>query len=234
MKIKYQLIAILCLLVSAPLVICAVPKCNAQPSTLNVTYDEYNWTTGMKQAMMTTPENGLIFKITITNNSTQPFYCFAIYITVSVTCTSSQSFNFVYTVTAGGGNGELFLPKGQSQVWYVNVFNSTGTASYSLIPIGDYTAKLSWSYSQYSLSENSIPPYPFNFAVEPQQVLQQNIQRQNKGGTTIFIGPITFTVSLVDISIPVISIAIGAIVGTFVYRKTRKSASGKKREAHNH
>lgn len=183
MRSKFYLLAIFGTMLLLPLFMNSIPKCSAQSSALNITYDEYNWTANMKQVEMTTPKTGLILEITISNNSTQPLYSPTIYIFLSVTSTSSQYSSFGYTITAGT-NGELYLPPKQSQVWFVNVFNSTGTESYSPIPFGDYTAQLSYSYSQYppypSPSGYSISPYPLDFKVESPEVLQQTIAQSTQ------------------------------------------------------
>jgi hypothetical protein len=85
---------------------------------------------------------------------------------------------------------------------------------------------LTYSNNQYSEPSTSTPiaPYPFNFEVEPQQVVQQNIQQQNKGSWLTVYAPIT-----IDVSIPSIS-----IVAILAYVWRRMKSKDKEREAPNH
>jgi hypothetical protein len=214
MRSKFYLVALFGTMFLMSLLMNSVPKCSAQSSALNITYDEYNWTSGMKRVGMTTPEKGLIFKITISNNSSQPLFSPTIYIVISIegTSSSSQDVSFSYTITATivyGTIEGLYLPPKQSQVWFVN-----GTEAYSPIPLGDYTAKLSYFYSSegpWPSAEFQISPYPLDFKVETPQAVNQAIAQSTQGTTQL---------TRLFIIILVLVVVIAVIITLFVAKRT--------------
>jgi hypothetical protein len=196
-------------LLLVPLIACYSTPCSGQPLSLKITHEEYQWTDEMKQVAMTTPERGLTFKIFIYNNSTDPLTLDNLYILIRVTSDDTQThFDFSKQLTFDYNN-QLFLPSHESDVRFVKVANDFGNS----LQIGSYTAKLSYYYRYiyYGSEGTPIEPYPFNFRVASEETLQQEIQ-QNKGGTTINIGP--FNISLFDFSVSlggsIISIAVVA------------------------
>lgn len=192
-----------------------IPKCMAQQSTPNVTYDEYGWTSDMKKVAMTTQDIGLTFKITIYNNSTEPFdsASHALYVYINVVNNAAQSYNILSKIFTFDSTNELYLPPSEPYVFFVKVKNG-----YSDTPlaIGSYTADLSYSnYAlNYGVQGTPIGQYPFNFQVETQDALNQAIQ--NKGGGPTIVIPVYIQITLEG------GISLSVVVGVAIYLWKRK------------
>jgi len=200
-------------------------QCRGQPSSWKVTQDQYNWDDDMKIGKITTPDRGLIFKITVWNNGSEPidfansFYYNTLWINVRVSSADTGSFfNFFRQLEINN----LFLPPNESDVRFVNVDFGGGQE------VGSYTAKLAY-YLGYSNTfpsgeGNPIGEYPFNFQVLDNDTFQQKIQQIQKnrgGGPFLVIGPFNFTLIDVGGGISITVISVGAI-GYFWRRRKKK------------
>jgi len=167
MNPKLTLFIVFGLILLMPLLVSPIPKCNAQQTGLTITSDEYGWNSDMKHVSMTTPDRGLIFAITIYNNGSEPFdisqgfYSNSLYIFITIKNDDNPQLTvFSKTVAFDSNNGGLYLPPHESEVRYVKVADSMGNN----LPIGSYSAKLSYSNNQFSYGSQATPigTYPFN------------------------------------------------------------------------
>ena len=94
-----------------------------QSSGLKITQDQYNWNSDMKNLKITTPEIGLIFKITIWNNGSEPidftympdYNILWIYVRVDSTSTSGVYFFKQLQMN------NLYLPPNETLTRFVKV-----------------------------------------------------------------------------------------------------------------
>jgi hypothetical protein len=186
-------------------------QCRAQTMNPKITQDQYQWNDDMKRLKITTPERGLIFRITISNEGNKPLPIDKLYINVRVESSSRQFWSFFKQLSID----YLYLPQNEKDYRFVKV----DFGSYESI-IGSYTAKLTYIIGGASYGEGDpIEAYPFDFRVLSEEMFQQEIQ-QNKGGTTIFsIGSINITLFDLGGSITIISLA---SVGVYLWNRRRK------------
>jgi hypothetical protein len=179
-----------------------------------ITQEQYQWNDDMKRLKITTPERGLIFKITISNEGNTPVEIDKLYINVRVESSSRQYWSFSKQLTID----YLYLPKNESDYRFVEV----GFGSYQSI-IGSCEAKLTYSIGGSSYSDGTpIELYPFDFRVLSEDAFQQEIQ-QNKGGGSLFnIGPINITLFDLSVGGPITIVSIGLIA--YFWNRKRKKA----------
>jgi hypothetical protein len=182
-------------------------QCRAQTTNPKITHEEYQWNDDMKRLKITTPERGLIFKITISNEGNEPLSIDKLYINVRVESSSRQFWSFFKQLSID----YLYLPQNEKDYRFVKV----DFGSYESI-IGSYTAKLTYIIGGASYGEGDpIEVYPFDFRVLSEEAFQQEIQ-QNRGGTIINI-PINIEVSLGGV------IGVSATIGAvYLLNKRRK------------
>jgi hypothetical protein len=199
-------------------------QCKGQQSNLKIVQDQYNWNDDMKLSKITTPDRGLIFKITIWNNGSEPidfansYYYNTLWINVQVSSADTgRFFNFLGQLEINN----LFLPPNESDVRFVKVDFGYGQV------IGSYTAKLTYSFgSSPSEGQPITGEYPFDFRVLDNDTFNQEIQQIQKnrsGGPFLVIGPFNFTLIEVTgggISITGISLALG--LGYYWRKRKRK------------
>lgn len=191
-------------------------QCRAQTTNPKITEDQYQWTNDMKRLKITTPERGLTFKITISNEGNEPLEIDKLYINVRVESSSRQFWSFFKQLSID----YLYLPPNEDDYRFVKV----DFGSYESI-IGDYTAKLTYFIGDISGDGNPIEIYPFDFRVLGDEAFQQEIQ-QNRGGTIINIGPFNFT--LIDLGGISGGITVFALSGLYLWHRSKKK---KKRKA---
>ena len=153
------------------LVFLALPilQCRAQTTNPKITQDQYQWSNDMKRLKMTTPERGLIFKITISNEGNEPLSIDKLYINVRVESSSRQFWIFLQQLSID----YLYLPQNEDDYRFVKV-DFGGSDSI----IGSYTAKLTYSIGASSYGEGTpIELYPFQFNVVSEEELQNAINQ---------------------------------------------------------
>lgn len=144
-------------------------QCRAQTTNLKITQDQYQWGNDMKRLKMTTPERGLIFKITISNEGNEPLSIDKLYINVRVESSSRQFWSFFKQLSID----YLYLPQNEDDYRFVKV-DFGGSDSI----IGSYTAKLTYSIGASSYGEGTpIELYPFQFNVVSEEELQNAINQ---------------------------------------------------------
>ena len=226
MKIGYMMLAIFCVFFFTSSMVIMIPRCKGQQAFPNVTYDEYGWTSDMKKYDMTTQDIGLTFKITIYDNSTEPFdtasVSLYIYINVVnnvVTNGVTQNINVLSKTITFDSTNELYLPAGESSYFFVKVkYDYSDTP----LPIGSYTADLSYSNSPLNYGAEGTPmgEYPFNFEVETPQTLQQKINGQATNLSGLFLA-----FGIIIVLAIVLSVAATFIIATktnFFNKKNQK------------
>lgn len=185
-------------------------QCRGQATNPKITQEQYQWNDDMKRLKITTPDRGLIFKITISNEGNTPVEVDKLYIDVRVESENRQYWYFFKQLAID----YLYLPKNEDDYRFVKVDFGGGEIA------GSYTAKLTYYMGYVSGEGTSIEISPFDFQVMSEDVFQQQIQ-QNSGGTTINIGPFNFT--LLDLGgiggITVTGIALG---GLYFWRRSKK------------
>lgn len=179
----------------------------------------YNWTSDMKRLSITTPETDLVFKITISNEGTQPLMVGytswgnyydsqnpenikSLTIVVQLQRTDKQTSISPKTITFSSDN-ELYLPAKTSKELFVE-FDQYGAS----LDIGSYTAKVSYylnsnvnyGYNGELTGDTPIGQYPFEFKIQNSEVLQQSIAENPQG--------VNFTAILEIVGIIVILAAI--------------------------
>jgi hypothetical protein len=166
----------------------------------------------MKRLKITTPEKGLIFKITISNEGNQPIdMTEKLWITVGVKSSTRQYFDFFRQLETD----YLYLPPNENNVRFVEV----DFGSYQSI-VGSYTAKLTFNFGSYATEGQPIETYPFEFNVMSEEAFQQQVQ-QNKGGTTIFnIGPVNVTLFDLSIGGSITIVSVGIVA--YLWNRKRK------------
>jgi hypothetical protein len=198
---------------------------------LKITHEEYQWNDDMKSLGMTTQETGLIFKITIYNNGQLPLEIgyphnnvypnpfseiSSLYINIQVVSTDSQPHYDETKEIIFDSNNPLYLPPQESYYRLVR-FDHYGSA----LPIGSYTAKL--SYSNYVLSSGNegtpIEPYPFNFKIASTETLQNAIRQDS--GALISFGDINIT--FLDVTVGGGAITLISLSIAMVWWKKRRN-----------
>lgn len=179
-----------------------VLQSKAQTSNLKIVHEPYQWTEDMKRLKITTPELGLTFKITISNEGTEPLEINHLFINVRVE--SEERSDFFRQIQLD----YLYLPPKESQYHFVKVSFGGG------IQVGSYTAKLTYTIGSSLLEGNPIEEYPFEFRILSDEMLQQEIQ-QNKGGTTLNLN------IYVEITLGGV-IAVSVPVGLYLWNKRNK------------
>lgn len=232
MKLKLALFVVLSFATLVPLLLSPIMNCSAQQSgqtSLTITYDEYNWNSDMKHVAMTTPDKGLVFEITLYNNSTKSFdisqgFSNSLYIFIILKNNDNpQLTTFSKTLTFDLNNGGLYLPPYESEVRYVKVADSMGNN----LPIGSYTAELSYSNNQFYYGSQGTPigTYPFNFKVETPEILQKTIEQNPLPTNQILV--IVILIALIAI---VVIVGIALIVLKFSKKQGGK-VSRKQKDA---
>jgi hypothetical protein len=191
-------------------------QCRAQTTNPKITQDQYQWTDDMKRLKITTPDKGLIFKITILNEGNSPLEIDKLYINVRVESSNRQFWSFFEQLSID----HLYLPPKEADYRFVKV----DFGSYESI-IGSYTAELTYFIGYVSGNGNPIEVYPFDFRVLGDEAFQQEIQ-QNRGGIIINIGPFNFT--LIDLGGIGGGITVFALGGLYLWHRSKKK---KKRKA---
>jgi hypothetical protein len=188
------------------LVLVAIPilQCRAQITNPKITQDQYEWDDDMKRLKMTTPERGLVFKITISNEGNEPLSIYKLYINVRVESDSRQYWSFFKQLSID----YLYLPQNEDDYRFVEVDFGGGQA------IGSYTAKLTYSIEGPSYVEGiPIELFPFQFNVVSEEQLQ-NAKNQNPSAPIINI---YISVTLISGgSITVLALTL------FLYRRKKK------------
>lgn len=201
-------VALLCLF---SLVAIPIFQCRTQTTNPKITQEQYQWNDDMKRLKITTLERGLIFKITISNEGSTPIEIDKLYINVRVESSDRQYWSFFKQLSID----YLYLPPKEADYRFVKV----DFGSYQSV-LGSYTAKLTYFVGYVSGEGNPIEIYPFDFRVLGNETFQQEIE-QNRGGTTINIGP--FNLTLIDLGgiggITVTGIAMG---GLYLWRRSKK------------
>jgi hypothetical protein len=179
-------------------------QCKAQTSGLTITHEEYQWTDDMKRLGITTPERGLIFKITIFNDGTKELETDNLVIDILVS-DNTQQYGYVFNQQINFGS--LYLPPKSADYRFVKVTQYGGIYG-SNLTIGSYTAKLT-----YTTSSNSVPTpieqYPFNFRVVSEEELQKEIGQN----------PINI---YIIISVIVVIIVVVALLTYLIYKRRKK------------
>lgn len=189
MTITMKVLPFLFLLAFSTLIL----QCQAQTTNPKITQDQYQWNDDMKRLKITTPERGLIFRVTISNEDDEPLSIYKLYINVRVESSSRQFWSFFKQLTID----YLYLPANEKNYRFVEV--DFGSSEFI---IGAYTAKLTYVVDGPSSGDGDpIEVYPFDFRVLGEEAFQQEIQ-QNRSGTTIAI-PIYIEVSLGGIGISI-------------------------------
>jgi len=142
-------------------------QCRAQATNLKITHDQYGWTNDMKRLKMTTPERGLVFKITISNEGNEPLSIDKLYINIIVESSSRQFWSFLKQLSID----YLYLPKNENDIRFVKVDFGGGDSI-----IGSYTAKLTYGVSSYG-EGTPIELFPFQFNVVSEEQLQNAINQ---------------------------------------------------------
>jgi len=144
-------------------------QCGAQTTNPKITQEQYQWTNDMKRLKMTTPERGLIFKITISNEGNEPLEIDKLYINVRVESSSRQFWSFFKQLSID----YLYLPQNEDDYRFVKVDFCGGDSV-----IGSYTAKLTYIIGASSYGEGTpIELYPFEFSVASEEELQNAINQ---------------------------------------------------------
>jgi len=144
-------------------------QCGAQTTNPKITQEQYQWTNDMKRLKMTTPERGLIFKITISNEGNEPLEIDKLYINVRVESSSRQFWSFFKQLSID----YLYLPQNEDDYRFVKVDFGGGDSI-----IGSYTAKLTYIIGASSYGEGTpIELYPFEFSVASEEELQNAINQ---------------------------------------------------------
>jgi len=187
------------------LLVISVLQCWGISSDLKIVHEQYQWTDDMKRLKITTPEMGLTFKITISNDGTEPLEINQVlYITVRVE-TKDRIWSFYRQLQISS----LYLPPKEAQYHFVKVDFGGGSQ------IGSYNAKLTYSIGSSSLEGNPIEEYPFEFRILSPEKLQEEIQQSEGGGININI-PVNISIEVIGIGS--ISVTILAIL---LFRKRR-------------
>ena len=177
-------------------------QCYAVTSGLKIVHEPYQWNEDMKRLRITTPERGLVFKITIMNQGNEPLEIDHLYIFVRVK-SNTRSFDFYKQINLD----YLYLPPEENTHCFVDVNFGDGSA------IGSYTAELTYSIDSFH-SEKPIEPYPFEFRVVSEEIFQQEIQ-QNKEGTVVISPSIEINITWfgIALSIPFIILLLKKLKG---------------------
>jgi len=187
------------------LTLCILPmfQCKGQTSDFKIVAEPYEWDDDMKRLKITTPERGLVFKITISNDGTDAIEINKIYIDVRVESELRMwSFHKQLEINY------LYLPPKEVHYRFVEVDFGWGSI------VGSYSAELMYGENVYDV-DSPIEPYPLSFRVLSEEMFQQEIE-QNKGGTTIII-PIEIQITLGGL----ISFSFAVILFSYL-RKKRK------------
>jgi hypothetical protein len=168
-------------------ILVAVPilQCKGQTSGLKITQEQYQWNDDMKRLKITTPEKGLIFKVTISNEGNTPVEIDKLYVNVRVESSNRQYWSFFKQLSID----YLYLPKNESDYRFVKV----DFGSYESI-IGSYTAKLTYFIGYVSGEGTPIEIYPFDFQVMSEEQFQKTINQNPSAPIINIYIPVTVTV----------------------------------------
>jgi hypothetical protein len=199
-----------------------------QSSGLKITQDQYNWNSDMKNLKITTPEIGLIFKITIWNNGSEPIdFTYMpdyniLWINVRVDSTSTSGVYFFKQLQMNN----LYLPPNETLIRFVKV-DFAGSQ-----PIGSYTAKLTYSFGQYPSEGQPIVEYPFDYRILDNDTFNREIQQSRNVNVTWLSLTINFSLFTVGdlltfIGLPSVSIAVFSISILKYKKRKRKTQEDK-------
>lgn len=199
-----------------------------QSSGFKVMLDQYNWTSEMKSLKITNPEIGLILKITIWNNESNPIdysllHGQILWINVRVDSTTDSGVYFFKQLQIDN----LYLPANETLIRFVNVEFTYGQ------PIGIYTAKVTYSFGSSPSVGQQVEGSPFDYRILDNDTFNQEIQRNKNANITWFSLTINFSLFtlgdlLTFIGLPSISVS---VVSISVYKYTRRK--GKTQENKN-
>jgi hypothetical protein len=179
MKKMLTLLALLFVVLSA----IPILQCGAQATNPKITQDQYQWSNDMKRLKMTTPERGLIFKITISNEGNEPLSIDKLYINIRVESDSRQYWSYFKQLSID----YLYLPRNESDYRFVEVDFGGGDSI-----IGSYAARLTYSIGTYSYGEGTpIELYPFQFNVASEDTLQNAINQNPSAPIINIYVPVT-------------------------------------------
>ena len=173
-----------------------------------IVHEPYQWNSDMKRLKITTPERGLTFKITISNEDTSESVTIeSIRINVRVFYGTEEYSKFFKQINID----YIYLPPTEGHVIFVPVNFGYGDI------VGDYRAELKYQVGSYV--EQKIEPFPLQFRVLSEDMFQQEIEQSGNGGITINI-PIE-----IKISGSVISVSIVIIVIYFVWKRKKEESN---------
>lgn len=176
-----KMLTLLCLFI---FLMFPILQCKAQTTNPKITQEQYQWNDDMKRLKITTPEKGLIFKITISNEGNTPVEIDKLYINVRVESSNRQYWSFFKQLTID----YLYLPKNEDDYRFVEV--DFGGAQI----IGSYTAKLTYSIGYVSGEGTPIEIYPFDFQVMSEEQFQKTINQNPSAPIINIYIPVTVTV----------------------------------------
>lgn len=207
-----------------------------QSSGFKVMLDKYNWTSDMKYLKITTQNIGLILKITIWNDGSEPIDFTnsgsgnnILWINVRVDSTTDTGVYFFQQLQMNN----LYLPPNETLTRFVNVEFLYGQ------PIGDYTAKINYSFGTYPSTGQPVEGSPFDYSIVDNDTFSQEIQ-QSRNVSSVIVNnwfPLNFSVfTLGDFAILGLpSISAGTLGSIAVYNiymkrkgKTQKENNSKR------
>lgn len=222
------------LFLSMSFLLLPILQCSGQSSGFRVLLDQYNWNSEMKAQKITNPEIGLILKITIWNDGSEPIdFTYSgspnniLWINVQVDSTTDSGVYFFQQLQID----DLYLPPNETLTRFVNV-----EFTYSQ-PIGIYMAKVTYNFGSSPSEGQPVEGSPFSYSILDNNTFNQEI-KQSKNVNVTWVS-LTLNFSLITLGdfaiIGVPSISGVTIVSLTAYAyKNRKGKTQKENNSRSH